>query len=185
MLKQYFAIQAIGKDRNGLVANLTGVVCERFGCNIETSMMTILGGHFASTMIVSSTAALDEDNLSEALGEIDLGTPDRSVYISPLAEEDFRQAWRGASHEVTVEASERTGLLHQASAALAIAGVNITAVNSSCGIDGGGRCTVLLEVSLPGDMKSEDLMPILRERLPDDVLIEILPVLHSAERTRS
>jgi glycine cleavage system regulatory protein len=179
MFKQYFAIQAIGKDRPGLVANLTGVVCERFGCNIETSMMTIIGGHFASTLIVSNPDTINENEFSKALGEIDLGTPVRSVYISPLAEEDFRQSWRGASHEVTVEASERTGLLHQTSAALAEVGVNITAVSSSSSSDG-GRCTVVLEVSLPGDMKSEDLMPGLRKRLSDDILIETRPALHSA-----
>ncbi|HEX2391974.1 MAG TPA: ACT domain-containing protein [Solirubrobacterales bacterium] len=179
MLKHYFAIQAIGKDRSGLVANLTGVVSERFGCNVENSMMTIIGGHFAATMIVSAPGSLNEGELSEALGEIDLGTPVKSVYISPLAEEDFRQVWRVASHEVTVEASERIGLLHQASAALAEAGVNITAASSSCSPDE-GRCTVVLEVSLPGEMKSEDLTPILRDKLPDDILIVARPAFHNA-----
>jgi len=174
VLKRYFAIQAIGRDQPGLVSDITGTVNNDLACNIETSLMTILGGHFATTLIVSSTESLDESDLQKAFERADLETSAGDVYVSRLGEEDFRRAWRGASYEVSIEASEQRGLVHTTAKTLADHGLNITSLSSSCGADG-SRCTIVLELVLSGDMKKEGLETLLHDALPAGTMIELRP----------
>ncbi|MBW3611674.1 MAG: GHKL domain-containing protein [Actinobacteria bacterium] len=47
----HVAVTAIGTDRPGIVARVTGVLVEHGG-NLEDSAMTILGGHFAIMLVV-------------------------------------------------------------------------------------------------------------------------------------
>jgi glycine cleavage system transcriptional repressor len=176
--KNYFAIQAIGRDKPGLVAAITEVVCERFGCNIEGSAMTIVGGHFASTLIASSVEMIDELRLREGLAE-DGG--DLGLHVSPLGKADFSRIWRDASHEVTVETSERTGLVHKTSRVLFEQGVNITYLASSCDPDK-NRCTVMLAVTLPQGTGSKELETLLQNALPDDILIDVKPAQSGVSR---
>jgi len=51
-MKKYFVITALGKDRPGIVNELSGTILES-GCNIEDSRMTVLGGEFALILMVS------------------------------------------------------------------------------------------------------------------------------------
>jgi glycine cleavage system regulatory protein len=175
VLKRYFAIQAIGRDQPGLVADITGIVSETLHCNVETSLMTIIGGHFATTLIVSSDKPLEESDLKAAFSEADLETTAGGVYVSRLGEEDFKRAWRGASYEVSIEAPEQLGLVHKTSRTLAEHELNITNLSSACGVDG-SRCTVVLELVLSGGMNKERLESVLRDALPASAMIEVRPV---------
>ncbi|HYA38471.1 MAG TPA: glycine cleavage system protein R [Candidatus Methylomirabilis sp.] len=51
-MKKYFVISALGKDRPGIVNQLSQIVLD-CGCNIEDSRMTVLGGEFAMLIMVS------------------------------------------------------------------------------------------------------------------------------------
>lgn len=51
-MKKHFVISAIGKDRPGIVNDLSKVVLDS-GCNIEDSRMTVLGGEFALILLIS------------------------------------------------------------------------------------------------------------------------------------
>ena len=42
-MKKYFVISALGKDRPGIVHELSKVILDS-GCNVEDSRMTVLGG---------------------------------------------------------------------------------------------------------------------------------------------
>ena len=48
----HFALSAIGRDRPGIVAAVTGVLLGH-GANLEDSQMTILRGHFTMTLVVA------------------------------------------------------------------------------------------------------------------------------------
>ena len=52
--RQWFAIAAIGRDRPGIVADLSECVFN-CGCNLEDASMTMLGSEFATLMLVSGT----------------------------------------------------------------------------------------------------------------------------------
>lgn len=51
-MKKYFVISALGKDRPGIVNQLSRAILDS-GCNIEDSRMTVLGGEFALILMVS------------------------------------------------------------------------------------------------------------------------------------
>jgi len=52
------AVTVIGRDRPGIIAEVTGVVAD-LGGNIEDSSMTLLRGHFAWMLIADVDAAPD------------------------------------------------------------------------------------------------------------------------------
>ena len=62
------AVTAIGADRPGIVAAVTGVLTDHGG-NIEDSTMSILGGHFAMMLVVAEADAGPDsaDRLEDAL----------------------------------------------------------------------------------------------------------------------
>jgi glycine cleavage system transcriptional repressor len=51
-MKKHLVISALGKDRPGIVNQLSRAVLDA-GCNIEDSRMTVLGGEFALILLVS------------------------------------------------------------------------------------------------------------------------------------
>jgi glycine cleavage system transcriptional repressor len=53
------AVTVIGRDRPGIIAEVTGVLAG-LGGNLEDSSMTLLRGHFAWTLIVDIDVSADE-----------------------------------------------------------------------------------------------------------------------------
>jgi len=51
-VKKFMVISALGKDRPGIVNQLSRAILEA-GCNIEDSRMTVLGGEFVVMLLVS------------------------------------------------------------------------------------------------------------------------------------
>src|SRR3954463_2731922 len=78
----HFAVSAVGADRPGIVAAVTGVFVEH-GCNLEDTSMTILRGHFAMTLIVDAPADVLAEELEAALappaGAFDLVVAVRAI----------------------------------------------------------------------------------------------------------
>jgi glycine cleavage system transcriptional repressor len=51
-MKKHLVISALGKDRPGIVNDLSKAILDS-GCNIEDSRMTVLGGEFALMLLIS------------------------------------------------------------------------------------------------------------------------------------
>ncbi len=145
-----FAISAVGADRPGIVAAVSGVLVEH-GCNLEDTSMSILRGHFAMMLVVSSADDLGATALEQALAgpaaELDLVVAvraiDEAVAASPPGE-----AWT-----VAVYGADRPGIVHGVTSLLADAGVNI--VDLATRVIGDPERPVyamLLEVTLPEDL---------------------------------
>ena len=64
-----FAVTAIGRDRPGIVAAITGVLLD-LGGNVEDSRMAILGGHFAVMLIVELPEGAERERLDDGLAEV-------------------------------------------------------------------------------------------------------------------
>ncbi len=69
-MKQWYALSAIGKDRPGIVADLAEVIFE-FGCNLEDSSMTRLGGEFAVLLLFSGGGGDLDTRLSNAFKRLE------------------------------------------------------------------------------------------------------------------
>lgn len=118
----HFAVSAVGADRPGIVAAVTGVLVDT-GCNIEDSSMSILRGHFAMMLVVAGPDGLDaaglESALAERAAEFDLVLAVRAIDDSvPTSPE-------GADWTVTVYGADKPGIVHGVTQLLADAGVNV------------------------------------------------------------
>lgn len=112
------AVTAIGEDRPGLVAAVTGVLHERGG-NIEDSAMTILGGHFAIVLLVTTNdepATLDQV-LHERLAAFGL-----TISVSHAAPP---AATLASTHLLSVYGADKPGIVATVTKALADNGANI------------------------------------------------------------
>lgn len=154
-----FAVTAIGQDRPGIVAAISGALFE-LGGNIEDSQMSILGGHFAVMLIVRVPPSVSREELAERLGAV----RDR-LGLEAITFNDVGELPAGApqpSHVLSVYGSDHPGIVHSVTAALAERGVNITDLETR--ITGGDEplYAMIMEVAL-GDATAATIEEALRE----------------------
>lgn len=115
-------VAAIGDDRPGVVAALTGVLVEQ-GCNLSDAQMAILQGHASMMLVVSCPPSLGQEELQSSLAERTKGLgheiwvrslPDGAAVAGP---DDLWVVW--------VHGSDRPGVVFEVSQLLAEEGVDI------------------------------------------------------------
>ncbi len=144
----HYAVSAIGRDRPGIVAGLTGVLLE-VGGNIEDSHMSILRGHFAVMLIVAVPDSVESGGLESALGAVrdELGL--EALALNRVEEVDPAAA--GATHTLTVYGADHPGIVHAVAAALAERDVNITDLDTRlAGDDANPLYVVVMEIVAGG-----------------------------------
>jgi len=143
----HFALTAVGADRPGIVAAVTGALVAH-GCNLEDTSMSILRGQFAMMLVVAGPEGLDAATLEEALagpaGELDLVVAVRTVAEAvPAAPEG--EAWA-----VAVYGADHPGIVHSFTSLLAAEGVNVVDLTTRViGEPDRPVYAMILEVSLP------------------------------------
>ena len=146
----HFAVTAVGADRPGIVAAVTGAFADH-GCNLEDSSMTILRGQFAMMLVVDAPAGVGQGVLEAALAgpavELDL-----VVTVRPADEPggspdppDDEVSWT-----VSVYGADHPGIVHGVAGLLAEQEVNIVDLSTRVvGTPESPVYTMLLEVALP------------------------------------
>jgi glycine cleavage system transcriptional repressor len=81
-MKQWFALSAIGKDRPGIVADLSELIYE-CDCNLEDSSMMLLGGEFAVLLLLSGVGDGIDERLRAACKRLEWEKR-LTVFIRPL-----------------------------------------------------------------------------------------------------
>ncbi|MDQ3990839.1 MAG: ACT domain-containing protein [Actinomycetota bacterium] len=118
----HFAVTAIGEDRPGIVAGLTGALHD-LGGNLADVSSTILRGHFAMMFVVDAPRETDAEHLWEALVHaaepLGVAVTVRDVEAGP-AERPH------ATHSLVVYGSDRPGIVARFTRLLADRRVNIT-----------------------------------------------------------
>src|SRR5204862_1040248 len=117
-----FVVTAVGADRPGIVAAVTGVLMD-VGGNLEDTEMAVLGGQFAMMLVVAApdaSAASLEGELAPVAEELDL-----AVAVRPIADTAAGVA-TGEEWSVTVYGGDKPGIVHRVASLLADRGVNIT-----------------------------------------------------------
>ena len=112
------AVTAIGADRPGIVATVAEVLHGRGG-NLEDSAMTLLGGHFAIVLLVTTDDAPEE--LHAALGE---ATAELGLTVS-VTRADAGGEHAVATHLLSVYGTDRPGIVAGVTRALADIDANI------------------------------------------------------------
>lgn len=159
----HFAVSAVGVDRPGIVAAVTGALVE-LGCNLEDTSMAVLRGQFAMMLIVSGPTDLAAGELEAALEaattQLDLLVAVREVSeVGHVAASDSGESWT-----VSVYGADRPGIVHRVASVLADAGVNIVDVTTRVvGDTGDPVYAMLLDVTLPHGADAAAVQGRLRE----------------------
>ncbi len=142
-----FAVWALGADRPGIVASVTGVLF-RMGCNLKDCSMTVLSGHFAMMMLVEGPDDLAPESLEAELAKAE-GCADLTLAVRP-AGEAAPVVVDGEPYIVSVYGSDHPGIVHRIATVLADHGVNITDVNTRViDVEHEPVYAMMLEVALP------------------------------------
>ena len=118
-------ITVIGKDRPGLVESIAAVIEAQGGSWVE-SRMSRLAGQFAGILRASAPAA-NVDALSEALEA--LRSDGLRVVIERGIEEPVEEGYAIALELI---GSDRPGIVHKISEALADRGINVDELSTEC-----------------------------------------------------
>lgn len=144
-------VTAIGEDRPGIVAAVTGVLLEH-GCNLADCSMSLLRRQFAMILLVEAPDDLSLDKLEKALLEpgtrLGLVTSVREVAHAETASPT-------RPYVVSLYGPDRPGIVHRIASVLADRRANITDLVSR--LAGDNVYTVIVEVDLPEDADAEGL----------------------------
>ncbi len=165
----HVAVTAVGADRPGIVAAVTGVLMEQ-GCNLEDTSMTILRGHFAMMLVVDAPAELAPAALDDALR-----APAEAlalvITVWPI-DESVAAPSEGDAWTVSVYGADRPGIVHGVASLLAQRGVNIVDLTTRVvGAPEQPVYAMVLEVIVPATVGVADLGAGL-ERLATDLGVE-------------
>ncbi len=161
----HFAISAVGADRPGIVAAVTGVLVDH-GCNLEDTSMSILRGHFAMMLVVAGPEGLEPATLEEALAAT-AGRFELVVAVRPI-DDSVPDSPQGEAWNVAVYGADRPGIVHQIASMLAEAQVNITDLTTRLiGDDEHPVYAMILDVTLPPGLGGEELASRLEARATD------------------
>lgn len=143
----HFAVSAVGADRPGIVAAVTGVFLEH-GCNLEDTSMSILRGHFAMMLVVAAPDGLEQQALERALAG---PASDFELVVAVRAIDDgVPTSLTGDAWTVSVYGADRPGIVHRVASLLADNGVNIVDLTTRVIGDAARPVyAMILEVTLP------------------------------------
>ena len=165
----HFAVSALGADRPGIVAGVTGVLVD-VGCNLEDTSMTILRGHFAMMLVVAGPDDLSADRLEDALAPV-AAELDLVMAVRAIAD-DVPTSPVGDDWVVSVYGADRPGIVHQVTRLLAERGVNVVDLSTKViGDPDRPVYAMVLEVTLPKGTEPSDLEGDLR-RLAEELGVE-------------
>ena len=149
------AVTVLGHDRPGIIADVTGALAERGG-NLEDSTMTILRGHFAMVLLVTTPASADE--VQRDLAPV---SADGSLLVSVReVPEEPESPYVGAHHVLTVHGGDRPGIVSAVTRVVAEAGGNVTDLTTRLA---SGLYLLVAEVDLPPEADPAALDARLRE----------------------
>lgn len=152
-MSAHVAVTAIGDDRPGIVAAVTGVLVDH-QANIEDSSMTILRGHFAMVLVVAVPPGTDAAALERAIVDV-TGAMGLIVTVRDIKDEVAGQV-EGAAWTLSVYGADRPGIVHRVTALLADRGVNVVDLTTRVvGDPDRPAYVMLLELTVPAGVDVE------------------------------
>ena len=124
-----FIMTAFGKDRTGIVADVTRLLFDS-DCNLEDTSMSMLADEFTLNLLFSCTEPGIEDSLTKECRrlEIDKGI---SAFVRPLKDQQ-RKAQKGfKTCTLHIEGLDQAGIVYKTSQFLADHQLNILQLNST------------------------------------------------------
>lgn len=176
---QHFALTIIGRDRPGIVSQVTEILY-RLGCNIADSSCSILGGQFAMILIISHPDFSSRESFGQAFAPLE--ESGLSVFLRTLKPGGERHPeMQGEVCLISVYGSDKPGIVYQVARELGDRGINITDLNTKLvGSEQRPVYVMMLEAVLPEEVSIDALALVLqelRDRLKVDISVRsITPV---------
>ncbi len=154
----HLAISALGADRPGIVAAVTGVLVEQ-GCNLEDTSMSILRGHFTMMLVVSGPDELDPAALEAAVA-----AADRELVVTVRTiGDDVPDSPVGEPWNLAVYGADRPGIVHRVTSLLAERSVNVVDLTTRVlGEPDRPVYAMILDITLPPGVEAGALQEELR-----------------------
>ncbi len=174
---QHFALTIIGRDRPGIVSQVTGILFD-LGCNIADSSCSILGGQFSMILILAHPDYVDRESFGDAF--LPLEESGLSVFLRVLKPGgEIRPDIEGDLCMISVYGSDKPGIVYRVAKILGEKQVNITDLNTKLvGSEERPVYVLILEAVLPENITEEDVdtwMSPLRSELQVDISVRTIP----------
>ena len=167
----HFALTIIGRDRPGIVAQVTEILY-RLGCNIADSSCSILGGQFAMILILSHPEFTGRESFGEAFAPLEGNN--LSVFLRTLKPGgEIHPDLEGEICMISVYGSDRPGIVFRVARELGERQVNITDLNTKLvGSEARPVYVLMLEAVLPINLCIEELTEVMKE-LAEELQVDI------------
>jgi len=154
----HFSVSVMGKDRPGIVAEVSRVLYE-LGFNIEDSTCTILSGQFAMILVVFHERLEEVAEVNPSFDEVRQGMGLQVTIHSLKVEEVVHEkSFSGHPHIISVYGADRPGIVYSVARELAQRKVNITDLNTQVvGSRERPVYVMVLEVDIPDGVDRKEL----------------------------
>ena len=177
-MKRYYALSAIGQDRPGIVADVSGLIYESGG-NLEDSSMTRLGEQFALLILLSGSGEEFEYRLSTGCKRMEWDKH-LSIFLTPLETPEGRSKPKEITelYELTTTGFDRMGIVSQVTRLIADHGINIADMHTKATPSpesGTPIFTMKILLEVPPKVSPQDLLEKLNrlgERLTIDISLK-------------
>ena len=157
---QHFALTIIGRDRPGIVSQVTESLF-KLGCNIADSSCSILGGQFAMILIIAHSEFTDRESFGDAFSSLE--ESGLSVFLRTLKPGGEKHAkLEGEICMISVYGADKPGIVYRVTKELGERNVNITDLNTKLvGTDERPVYVMMIEAILPDSMEPEEVEAIM------------------------
>lgn len=128
-MQSRYIMTAFGKDRPGIVADVTRVLYKN-GCNLEDTTMSMLSDEFAINLLFSSNDNNIEATLSEECRNLEQ-QKNISAFVRPLKERRQESPPDFATYTLHVEGMDQAGIVYKISQFLSERSLNIVDLKST------------------------------------------------------
>lgn len=175
-MKTYFILSAIGKDRPGIVADVSEVI---YGCggNIEDSSISLLRNHFALLLLFSTDREEVNQKLSSDLKRLEW-EKNLTVFFSSVTFEEAHPGVRRESDHFKINTSgiDHAGIVFKVCRFLADRGGNIIDMKTHRLISPESGTPIFemdIDIEVPRSLSEEGLRNDLH-RLADELMIDLV-----------
>ncbi|WP_303720223.1 glycine cleavage system protein R [Malonomonas rubra] len=173
---QHFALTIIGRDRPGIVSQVTEILYQ-LGFNIADSSCSILGGQFSMILIISNPKISSKEDFADAFSPLE--ESNLSVFIRTLKPGgEKRPELEGDLCMISVYGADKPGIVYQVAKVLGERQINITDLNTKLiGADKRPVYVMMIEAMLPEGIEIETVeewMAELKKELQVDISVRSL-----------
>ena len=175
-MEKKFMMTAFGKDRPGIVADVSEIIYEN-RCNLEDSRMGLLADEFTLMLLLSGQGEDIEDRLNKECRRLEK-EKGVSVFLRELdfQRPDFKE--NGNRHTISVEGVDQGGIVYKVSKYLADQSININTLTTRMQLSpesGTALYTMTMDVSFPETAVKESVahgLEIIGDQLNVDITLK-------------